>query len=241
MKKIAYLLLLFVAVFAFNSCEDDIKSTEDINYIAFEASAVDMGVDIDGTAEHEIKVYTTQKTGSDRSFSIAVIEDASSADPAAYNIPSSVTVPANSNEGSFTVGLSDVNIGDGGETVVIDFVNAEGLYTGNPTTLSITQICPFNEVFINFLFDGYASECTWELLDSSDNVVAEGGPWADGTASAATKLCLQDGTYTFTVYDAYGDGLSYPENGSITISSDGNELGYIEGDFGASESVTFTF
>jgi len=241
MKKITNILLLFLAVFAFNSCTEELEGTEDLNFVSFESTSVNLGVNIDGTAEHEVKVYTTQIMGSDRSFSILVNEDASTADPAAYDIPGTVTVPANSNEGTLTVGLADVNIGSGGKSVVLDIASEEGLYTGEPATVNISQLCPFNEVTIRFVFDGYASESTWELMDSGGAVVASGGPWADGTPDAITTACLQDGDYSFTIYDAYGDGLSYPAAGSVTLTNnDGTELVYIEGDFGASETVTFT-
>jgi hypothetical protein len=241
MKKITNILLLFLAVFAFNSCSEDIEGTEDLNYVTFESSSINLGVDIGGSAEHEVKVYTTQIMGSDRTFSIVVNEDASSADPQSYNIPSTVSVPANSNEGTIAVGLTDVNIGSEGKSVVMDIANEEGLYTGNEATINISQICPFNEVAIRFVFDGYASETTWEITDNGGSVVASGGGYADGQADAITTACLQNGEYTFTVYDAYGDGLSYPAAGNVTVSkADGTELVYIEGDFGASATQTFT-
>jgi len=241
MKKITNILLLFLAVFAFSSCTEETEGTDDLNYVTFESSPLYLGVNIDGTAEHEVKVYTTQVMGSDRTFSIIVNEDATTADPAAYNIPGTVTVPANSNEGTMILGLADVNIGSEGKSVVLDIASEEGWYKGEPATVNISQICPFNEVSIRFVFDGYASETTWELMDSGGTVVASGGPWADGTPDAFTTACLQDGEYSFTIYDVYGDGLSYPANGNVTITdSDGTELVYIEGNFGASATQSFT-
>lgn len=240
MKKITNILLLFLAVVAFNSCSEDTEGTEDLNYVTFESSSIDLGVDIGGTASHEVKVYTTQVMGSDRTFNVVVNEGASSADPQAYDIPSSVTVPANTNEGTLTVGLSDVNIGSEGKSVVVDIANEEGLYTGNEATINISQICPFNEITIRFVFDGYASETSWEITDGGGTVVASGSGYADGTATAITTACLQDGEYSFTVNDSFGDGLTYPTTGNITItSSDGTELVYIDGDFGASTTETF--
>lgn len=241
MKKITNIILLFLAVFAFNSCSEDIEGTEDLNYVTFESTSINMGVDIGGSSTNEVKVYTTQIMGSDRSFSIMVNEDATTADPQAYSVASSVTVPANSNEGTLTVGLTDVNIGSEGKTLVMGLASEEGLFTGNEATINISQICPFNEVTVRFVFDGWASEASWEITDSSGAVVASGGGYADGDATATTVACLQDGEYTFTVYDAYGDGLSYPTIGSVTVSTaDGTELVYIEGNYGASASQTFT-
>ena len=170
---------------------------------------------------------------------INVVTDMSSADPNSYDVPATVTIPANTNVGVFSVKIDDLNISKDGETLVLEFGNQEGLFTGEKMSLNIKQVCPFNEIDIKITFDGYASECTWELHDSAGDLIATEGPWADGDVSASAKACLQDGTYTFTIYDAYGDGLSYPDNGNATITYNGNVLVFIEGDFGSEESATF--
>lgn len=239
MKKITSLILIVFSLFAVNSCEDGIEGTEDLNYVTFEAASLNLGVDIDGTNEHEVKVYTTNVTGSDRTYTINVIEDQTTAEEGAYSVPSSVTVPANTNSGTFNVTLNDVNIGSG-KVLALDIAPEEGLYKGKPAVINITQICRLNDVKLNLIFDGYASETTWNLVNEAGDLIAEGGPYADGDAGAATSFCLEDGTYTFTIEDLYGDGLSYPENGSATLSIGTQQLGIVEGDFGTSATITFT-
>lgn len=240
MKRITFLLLLLVPIFTFTSCEDDIKGTEDLNYVTFEAVTMNMGVPIDGSTEREIKLYTTQVASSDRSFNINVVAASTTASPGAYSIPATVTVPANSNVGVLTIGLSDVNIGSTGKRIVLAIGAEEGLFRGESVTINITQICTQNEVTLSILFDGYASETTWVLKNSAGATVAQGGGYNDGLASFNTKFCLPNGTYTFTIYDDWGDGLSYPSNGSATLTKGTTQLGRIVGDFGSEASVTFT-
>jgi hypothetical protein len=238
MKKILSFILLFAALFSFNRCENNIKGTNDLNYVTFEATSIDIGVDLNGSTTSDIKVYTTQKTGSDRTFAINVLADESSADLAAYDVPASVTVPANSNVGTFTVGISDVNIGENGSTVVLDIQAQEGVFKGEPTTITITQICPYNEVILNMNFDGYPEESYWDLTDADGNVVASvpAGTYAD-MESARKKFCLIDGTYTFTMRDAYGDGITAP--GGYSLSYNGTVIA--SGDeFGTEDATTFT-
>ena len=239
MKNIKYLFLFIASVFLFNSCENDMAGTEDLNYITFESTAIDLGVTIDGSSEYEILVYTTQVTGTDRTFNLKVDTDATTADAAAYDVPATVTVPANSNVGVIRIGLNDVNIGDG-KDLVIDLEVDPGVFKGEATTISITQICDKNETFINILFDGYASECTWELYDASDKLIGSGGGYADGQVSASTKFCLENGNYTFNIYDSYGDGLTYPSVGNVAIVSNGQEVVAFDGDCGTGKSVDFT-
>ena len=240
MKRITFLLLLLVPIFVFNSCEDDIKGTEDLNYITFEAATMNMGVPIGGSADREIKLYTTQVTSADRSFNINVVSATTTATAGSYTVPATVTVPANSNVGILTIGLSDVNIGTAGKRIVLEIGSEEGLFKGAAITLNIAQICTQNEVTLAILFDGYASETTWVLKNSAGATVATGGGYSDGLASFNTKFCLPNGTYTFTIYDSYGDGLSWPNNGSATLTKGTTQLGRIVGDFGAEASVTFT-
>ena len=51
---------------------------------------------------------------------------------------------------------------------------------------------------------------------------------------------MPDGKYTFTVYDEFGDGLSYPKDGLVSLTLGELVILEAEGDFGASASSTFT-
>jgi hypothetical protein len=76
---------------------------------------------------------------------------------------------------------------------------------------------------IEVLTDNYPSETSWELLNSSNTVVASGGPYigAGGTAAGgadALKTKVHSVTlnasdcYSFKMYDDYGDGLNTGTN-----------------------------
>lgn len=234
MKKITYLLLFTISLFVFNSCSEKVDGTEDINYVSFESTSYKFGVDLDGTNERDVKIYTTQVTGSDRTFTVEVDTDASTADPVSYVVPTTITVLKNVNVGILPVSISDINIGEEGKILVLKLGAKEGLFTGDDITLNISQVCPINEVIFSITFDAYPEETSWDLVDADANVIASGGPYP-GEASLTKAFCLEDGTYTFTIYDAWGDGsgpYSLIYNGTALISSDGG--------FGTSESTTFT-
>ncbi|WP_297093706.1 hypothetical protein [uncultured Draconibacterium sp.] len=242
MKNIKYLFLFVASVFLLNSCETGMPETTDLNYVTFEATSMDLGVVIDGSSDYELFVYTTQIIGTDRTFDITVDLESTTADAAAYSVPATVTVPANSNVGSFVLGLTDLNIGEGVD-IVLNLEVETGVYKGDAMVLSVTQLCEQNETYVKILFDDWASECAWQVTDASETVVMAGSGYSDGTASASEKACLPDGEYTFTVVDAYGDGLTASEDetvGSITIISNGAEVTTIGGDYGAGTSVDFT-
>lgn len=239
MKTIKYLIIFTLSLFVLNSCGEEVDGTEDINFISFEKPIYNFGVDLDKTTLREVKVYTTQVTGADRTFNVIVDLVKSTADPAAYTVPATVTIPANSNVGLLPISVTDLNVGVAGKKLVLSFEPTEGLFTSEPMTLNITQLCQ-DQVFLKINFDNWASECSWKLFDASNVVLASGGSYKDGAASASTQFCLKNGTYTFTIYDSYGDGLTDPGLGNATVTYKGVALVSIPGNFGSGTSRTFT-
>ncbi len=237
MKKILILFLAFVTTSVFVSCDSD-DDNASLNYVSFESQTPVVEVEFNGSTTYDVKVYTANVVSGDRTFDVMVDLDDSSLSPDAYSVPATVTVPGGTNEGALTIDVADINIGPVGETLVLNFGNQEGLFIGDPITINVAQICPFPEFRINFIFDDWASETTWEINDSEGIVLFDGGGFSDGTATASVKRCLDAGTYTFTVYDSYGDGIAAP--GSVTLTYGGEDLVVIPGDFGDSATVEFT-
>jgi hypothetical protein len=239
MKNLKYIFLLAISAFILNGCSEEEEDRSSANYVTFETSTFDFPINVGTTVTGEIKIFSAIITGSARTFDISVNLEATTADPVSYIVPTTVTIPANSSEGMIEVSVSDVNIGLLGETLVIDLIPTSGLYVGEAITLNISQVCDF-PVVLDILFDGYASESDYEISNASGSIVATGGGWADGLTSFSKSLCLADGTYTFTITDSYGDGLSYPADGSATITQNGVELATVSGDFGYAYSMDFT-
>ena len=174
MKKYNHILLIIMVLFIFNGCSEDTKDTDTFNYVTFESSTFPFGVDPEGSASKEIKVYTANLSGSDRTFNISVVSDQTSA--TGYTVPATVIVPANSNVGTFTVSANGPDIDPAeGNTIVIQFASESGLFIGEPITILLEQVCPYPEVFLNMTFDSYPDEQYWELYDSNDVLLFEGG------------------------------------------------------------------
>ena len=101
------------------------------------------------------------------------------------------------------------------------------------------QDCDANELTLELVFDGYATETSWDIADAAGNIIASGGDYAYGTASATETACLADGIYTFTMYDIYADGMCclYGDGSYTLTDADGTVLAS-GSSFGASESTT---
>jgi len=86
--------------------------------------------------------------------------------------------------------------------------------------------------------DLYPYEVTWEITKNNVNIIA-GGPYAEAKLYSTSK-CVDVGSYEFTIYDTYGDGICCVEgNGSynITVGTTAIKSG---GSFEWSESTNFT-
>jgi len=148
-------------------------------------------------------------------------------------------------------------------------MNQNTTYTGPSTTgiytvsndkliFNINEVCAIGKtpVTISIKFDNYPEETAWELYNSSNQLIASAGFNAAGTAitgfaalgyadrsTFSANQCLSPGTYTFVIYDKYGDGLAdgTTQPGSYSLKlANGTELASGGGDFGQFEDKTFT-
>ncbi|TVR39118.1 MAG: hypothetical protein EA392_07175, partial [Cryomorphaceae bacterium] len=80
--------------------------------------------------------------------------------------------------------------------------------------------------------DCWGDEVSWEIIDSNGNVIAAVPPGTYGNEQTyTTEVCLEEGCYTFNIFDEYGDGMNGSQwsgcdaNGSYAVfGPDGTEL-----------------
>ena len=102
--------------------------------------------------------------------------------------------------------------------------------------LAILESTPI-DVTINL--DDYPAETTWDLSGPS-GVISSGGPYTAANANQSLTGALtvtENGNYSFTVYDSYGDGLL-----GNTFSANGVDFSTITNTFttGSSSTINFT-
>lgn len=99
------------------------------------------------------------------------------------------------------------------------------------------------EITINLQTDKYPEETTWELIDDTQDVIASNGPFSEPQHLYSTSLCLDpEMCYTFTVHDAFGDGMSSQGvQGSYQIVNQqgGVVASIVKPNFGNAESNKF--
>ncbi len=88
-----------------------------------------------------------------------------------------------------------------------------------------------SEIMLSILTDNYPMETSWDITYDG-NVIASGDGYTGEQTTYDIPSCLEsEECYTFTVYDSYGDGMSYGGvTGHIVMTWDGMVLGEIPGD-----------
>ena len=118
-----------------------------------------------------------------------------------------------------------------------------GVDCGGSSCAPCQTACNDNEVTLSITFDNYPEETSWTLTNDSGTTVASASYTtanADGSTVTET-FCLTDDCYTFTINDAYGDGIccSYG-NGSYSLTGPSGSI-TSGGSFGSSEATNFCF
>lgn len=242
MKKIISLLLYLTIALIYTSCDEDSKDSNDLNYATFGQNVV-FEVLPDDNASFELPVYVTKVESFDRSLDVKLIDASTTANPSAFTIPSTVTIPAGKSTGYVVIDAIGDNISSSGlDVVVLELISSNGILVGPRTSVNLKHLCLNIPVMLEITFDDYASETSWDLQDADGNILysADEGTYSDKLAKTITTLCLTPGIYTFTINDAYGDGLTFPDTGNITITNGNSEMVNIDGDFGETISETFT-
>lgn len=244
---IKHFLKLFVVLLSLGlvtSCDydDEIANPDYVSLQFSPAAGENIGVEIGGSTNYDVKVYTANITNQDRTFNVNVLPT-TTLSAAGYTVPGTVTIPAGSNEGTLAISVSDADLGVAGKSLFLGIEEQPGFSVGAPVRLNVVRVCPGKEFVVTFVFDGYAEETSWSLVDASGATVVSvaAGTYKRGTAGLSKSICIAQGTYTFNVADVYEDGLTYPNLGSITLSYAGVVLEEISGDFGAGTSVDVTF
>ena len=236
---IKHFLKLFVLILSLGlvtSCDhdDEIAKPEYVSLQFSPAAGTNVGVEVGGTTNYDVKVYSANTKNEDRTFNVVVLST-STLGASGYTVPGTVTIPSGTNEGTLSISVSDVGLGVAGKTLFLGIEADPSFSTGAPVRINVARVCPGKEFVVSLTFDAYPSETGWELIDS-DGVSVINVP--DGKATASRSLCLSNGTYTFILRDQYGDGIV---DGGATLSYAGEVLATVDGDFEDDTSVEVTF
>ena len=110
-------------------------------------------------------------------------------------------------------------------------------------TFTFTASLPSAIINLILTLDNYGSDITWNLDSETGTTLYTGGPYADfhnGTVDSVA-FCLTNGCYSFTINDAFGDGMCCDagEGWYVIRDMDGTEYAVNDGRFGDSNTDEF--
>ncbi|MGB7785241.1 MAG: hypothetical protein WBL27_03990 [Salinimicrobium sp.] len=209
-------LLLFIAAISttfFVGCSDD-DNINPPDYVTFSSvtdlsNEISVAVDETGSENVELTVLANSKSGSSRTYTINVL-DGSTLDPSTYTIPATVTIPANSNEGTVSIDITGSGIDNAGDVLMVELQKEQGLYTGNPLTINIGKVCQFDPAG-SFVDNSWywEEEVPAEIVaGASENEYVVKSPFADGydiTFTVNADLTVTVPTQPGWNHPSYGD------------------------------------
>lgn len=109
-------------------------------------------------------------------------------------------------------------------------------------TINIVAPPTCTNATVTLVLDDYPTETTWSLKNAAGTTIASGGPYTDAQkrATITSTNCLADGCYTFTINDAYGDGICCAYgNGSYSVQLAGGTVLASGSTFASTETKSF--
>ena len=146
------------------------------------------------------------------------------------------------------ISLPSINIPAGSNQLNVMSSNPNGVTDNNPSNdggnLSVSTLT--SEFILTIVFDDYPEETSCDITDNLGNIIWTSPSYAsepDGSTKTET-ICITKSCddFVFTIYDSYGDGICCQYgNGSYALEDTQSSVIVASGgDFGASESSTFT-
>ena len=251
MKNIYKLFVLAIMSVAFTGCEEDLITYYNNSFVQLANSSAASVVENSGSVvEIVAQLASPQSTATTVNFE-------TTGDASRFTLSeTSVVIPAGETSGSVLFSAVDDDDINGDVDIVVSLATSSGLPIGiggegvssvDKTITIIDDNVPCNNYVLTVFTDAFPQETTWQITDSNGTIVYSGGDDYGPPSSVESRLKeynhpvpLEDGCYTFTIFDAYGDGLADGVvEGSWSLTCGALVASSGVGNFGASDSTDF--
>lgn len=138
--------------------------------------------------------------------------------------------------------LPNISFGSGNHLLTVATSNPNNQMDANPSNdaESSSFTVGGNNLTLTLSFDGNPGETSWDIKDNFGSIVFSGNNYSNFPNNTITEnICLPDGCYDFTIYDAAGNGMCCSSgNGSYSLQD--NTTGNILASGGSYGSVEMT-
>lgn len=239
MKNIFKLLLLSLVFVACDDVEDTIYNSDGAQsdtFLSFSRTVYTLPIERDGVGEVALVLNSSTVETFDRTYNITLDTTLTTADPLTYTLPSTITIPAGSYQGTAIItGVDDNLVEATPRPVVITLTGLTDEFVDIATaTINVREVCSVTAPFVG----SYVVSQITEPIPVNDGlpVFTEGSVVeitipADGSAF--------DRTFAADVYPAIGPGSTFNFNFILSCGNT-NLTNFIDYGNGCSD-VTLTF
>ena len=181
-------------------------------------NSFNIGCNATGTIVPEVEIYNT----GNEITSLTLTATINGGTPTIFNWTGSI--PTFSSELITIDNIAEFVPASTYNSVVVAITEVNGGSGQIASTFSATKSISKAKVVTGYDFtveiytDAYPEETSWQIINSSNQVVASGGPYnanTDGQKTMTHNITLSEtDCYSFKMYDTYGDGLAYGSNGA---------------------------
>ena len=162
MKNTYKILLTLVLIAGIYACDETINPTiydgdasTNRTFLSFPSSVYNLPVAIDAQGSVTITLNASTKSSSVRTFNINLISEETTANPLTYTLPSTITIPANSYQGTLTIVGMDNNLVEPAAKQIV--FNLAGLTDNDDIdedkiTVNVFEVCPIIAPFTGTYF-----------------------------------------------------------------------------------------
>ena len=148
--KLSLISFLALTIFACEDAEEVIyngQAAENRTFLSFPSSTFSLPVNVDSSASLEILLNSSTMSDVDRTYSLSLNteEEATTANPMTYALPSTVVIPANSYQGSFIIEGMDNGLLDSSIKTIAFSLSGLGDTEDideNNLVVNIFEVCP---------------------------------------------------------------------------------------------------
>lgn len=215
-----------IALFC-TSCEEELETfsaTSGQTAYSFDATEFNLSIPSEDLVL-SIPVNVTTVASQDRSVSVAINVDDTTADTETEYSLGNIVIPAGSHMGTLDVSFdfSEISGADGDVKELSFSINPTGEDTAFFETVTIEYfreiIC--NDLELTIISDVWATETGFRLEQADGTVIVDDFfPWTVNSTQPQTynvMFNLADGDYIFTLLDTYGDGQE-GTGGGVTLT-----------------------
>lgn len=116
--------------------------------------------------------------------------------------------------------------------------------SNNSATGSYYAVQNGHQANIQITVDILGAQTTWQMRNSSNQVIASGGPYANFQNETVHNavVCVENGCYDFVIMDSGGNGICCESgNGSYSVTNQGGVILASGGDFSTQETTNICF